>query len=123
MATITDILALEVDGEPAYKRDADGNLPLAFELADPPVKVYRVESDELGLSTQVRADDDDALQAIVDGHAEAVQQRDETRSETLLRWHRDPDSDFTIDDAHVRALEANARDERRALENAAAGAG
>jgi hypothetical protein len=92
MASIEDIAAL--DGH---------TVGLAFELPD--VKVYRVEGP--GLSTQVRDDDADTLQTISDSHDERVQQQNETRPETMLRWHSDPDNTFELDDD---ALEATRRE-------------
>jgi hypothetical protein len=106
MATIDDVRALEHEGKPAYE------VGVAFELED--VTVYRVHSDELGLSVQVRDDDADTIQSLVDGHDERVAQKDETLAETHLRWAADPDHPFELDDDGRAALEEQVAAQRAA---------
>lgn len=72
---------------------------VSFELED--ATVYRVEGP--GVSTQVRSDDTEAMQALVSSYDEAIAQQDETPDETTLRWHEDPDNPFKIDDPEALA--------------------
>lgn len=107
MATLDDLRGLGYDVGLSFEGDG--------------FSAYRVEG--LSLATMVRDDDPDTIQGLVDSHDERVKQSEETRAETILRHATDPDSPTELDDDHRRSLEEQARQERRALEDAQTPAG
>lgn len=88
MATLDDLRALGYE------------VGLSFEAGG--VAVYRVEG--LGVSTQVRDDDDDAIAGLAESHDERVKQQDETVDQTQLRWHEDPENEYELPDDAADAL-------------------
>jgi hypothetical protein len=100
MATIEDLRNKGYDLGPGPAFEGDG------------FNVWRVEGP--GISTQVRDDDGDTMQSLIDGYDEAVKQQDETDAERQLRWHRDPDHPLELTDEHREALEQQVATEREA---------
>jgi hypothetical protein len=56
--------------------------------------VYRIRSDDFETSTQVRDDDEAAMQSIIDSHDEWKKQAEEPLAETHERWAADPEHPY-----------------------------